>query len=83
MPKNVMAMMRSGSSEKRLIACPNCGEPCAWELNDGHVCELERRYDYELIKRHFELKRFQDELEAWLDSPEGRFESWCAAKSRS
>ena len=71
------------SSQPRLMACPNCGEPCAWELNDGHVCELERRYDYELIKCHQELKRFADELAAWLDSPQGRFEAWCAARARS
>jgi hypothetical protein len=65
------------------MACPNCGEPCAYELNDGHVCQLEKRYDFHLIQQHFAIKRFQDELEAWLDSPPGRFESWLAARARS
>jgi hypothetical protein len=70
------------SSQTRLMACPNCGEPCAWELNDGHVCELERRYDYELIKRNEELNRFADEVAAWMASPQGRFEAWCAERDR-
>ncbi len=65
----VLPTMLSWSPEPSLMSCPHCGEPRSRELDDGHVCVLEQRYDYELIKLHYEGKRLEHEMAAWLDSP--------------
>ena len=68
--------------ESRHVPCGNCGASVARSEIDAHVCERERWLDYELFQRRHELERFAGELGAYLGSPHGRFEVWCAERDR-
>jgi hypothetical protein len=49
---------------------------------ETHVCEPERRLDYELFALREEVEAFEAELEGYLDTPRGRFELWIAERER-
>ena len=68
--------------EPAFMPCPDCGASVASAETDEHVCERERWLDYQLFVQRDEVGRFEDELAAYLDSPEGRFHLWDAARSR-
>ena len=47
-----------------------------------HVCDWSRWLDHQVDLRSDELRRFEQELGAYLDSPSGRFHVWCAERDR-
>jgi hypothetical protein len=47
-----------------------------------HVCDDDRRHTYDLFHVRDEVKLFEDELSAWLDSPTGRAAQSEAARRR-
>jgi endogenous inhibitor of DNA gyrase (YacG/DUF329 family) len=55
------------------MPCPECGASVARGEQDDHVCERERWLDYQLFVRRAEVARFENDLAAYFDSPEGRF----------
>ena len=61
------------------MPCPHCGQSVDLVDEMDHVCDSERKLNYEMIPL---LREWEDDLRAWLDSPEGLFESWCAERSR-
>ena len=65
------------------MPCSECGASLARGQEDAHVCDRERRLRYQLIQLREEIAGFDDDLAAYLDSPEGRFEAWYAAWKRS
>jgi hypothetical protein len=64
------------------LPCPECGASVAREHADSHTCDEARRLDYLVIQYQDELAGFEDELGAWLESPEGMFAAWLAERRR-
>jgi hypothetical protein len=65
------------------MPCSECGASLARGEEDRHVCDEHRRLKYQLIQLRAEVAGFDDHLAAYLDSPQGRFELWYAARERS
>jgi hypothetical protein len=68
--------------EPAFMPCSECGESLARSQKADHVCDRERWLDYQLFVRRAELERFDTDLSAYLDSPEGRFRAWDAERRR-
>jgi hypothetical protein len=64
------------------MPCPECGASVARGALDEHQCERERWLDYNLLQLRPELDAFDDQLVAYLQTPQGRFELWYAAHRR-
>jgi hypothetical protein len=64
------------------MPCDRCGESVRRERVAEHVCDDDRRHTYDLFHVRDEVKLFQDQLSAWLDSPAGRFAQSEAARRR-
>jgi hypothetical protein len=58
-----------------LARCPDCGAAVARARRDEHVCDRERLVEYQ-------LNGLEDEIDVYLTSPRGRFESWWATRER-
>jgi hypothetical protein len=65
------------------MPCPDCGASLAHEERADHVCERERWLDYQVFQHREELAVYDTQLSAYLDSPQGRFELWYAARLRT
>ena len=55
------------------------------ETQSGMASEFppyEQQVDDELSELRAEIDRFDDDLAAWLDTPEGRFSQWLAERDR-
>ena len=65
------------------VPCSECGESVARTEADAHVCEQERWLDYQLFQLRDEMQGLEAEVSAYLRSPEGRFELWCAERERA
>ena len=68
--------------EPHHLPCPACGQSVARDEQELHVCEEDRRLDYELVQDRHEVTAFEEELAEWLDSPAGRFAAWLAERER-
>jgi hypothetical protein len=66
----------------RYMPCPDCGGSVDRTESASHVCEGERRLDYQLFQARREVDAFEAELGAYLESPRGRFDLWYAARRR-
>jgi hypothetical protein len=62
--------------------CPECGVALVVAREQEHVCDDERRLDYQLLQLRHEIARFEDELATFLDTPQGAFALWCAERDR-
>ena len=68
--------------EPAFMPCGDCGESVAKAEQDEHVCERERWVDYQLFLQQADVERFEADLAAYFDSPEGRFQLWEAERAR-
>jgi hypothetical protein len=66
----------------RYISCDDCGASVTRDESGDHECEPERRLDYLIFHLRDEVARFEVELGVYLDSPNGRFESWYVEHQR-
>jgi hypothetical protein len=66
----------------RHMPCPECGESVALEAPVPHTCDEERWTTYQLFQLRHEVAEFEGQLARYLDSPQGRFELWDAARRR-
>jgi hypothetical protein len=64
------------------MPCDECGASLPVGARDEHVCEEERRLEYQLFQLRGEVADFDDRLAAYLESPAGRFELWYAGRER-
>jgi hypothetical protein len=64
------------------MPCPDCGASVARAEQEEHVCERERWLDYQLFVQRAKVARFDEDLAAYFDSPEGRFRVWDAKRTR-
>ena len=63
------------------LPCPECGAAIALDVGD-HVCDEDRRRWHQLFLVNAEIEQFEDEVRAYLRSPEGRFEAFYAERER-
>jgi hypothetical protein len=63
------------------LPCPECGASIALDGGD-HECDEERRHWHQLFLVNGEMERLEDELRAYLSSPEGQFEAFYAERER-
>lgn len=64
------------------MPCPECGESVAVELHGSHECDRERLATYQVFQLRQEVEALEAEIEAYLESPRGRFALWDAARRR-
>jgi hypothetical protein len=69
--------------DPHLARCPGCDAEVPSRVLGVHVCDWSRWLDHQVDLRSDELQRFERELGAYLDSPRGRFDLWCAERERS
>ena len=65
------------------MPCGDCGASVARVEHEEHVCERERWLDYQLFLHREDVERFEADLTAYFDSPEGRFQLWDAERRRT
>jgi hypothetical protein len=64
------------------MPCPGCGMSVERTLKHLHVCDPDRRLEYELFQLRHETALFEPQLAEYLESPAGRFEVWLAEHDR-
>ena len=64
------------------MPCPECGASVAAGELDEHMCDEERRLDYQLFQLRADVAAFDVALSAYLESPQGRFAVWLAERDR-
>jgi len=62
--------------------CPDCGAPVVEEQGDLHHCDRRRFVEYQMLLLRPEVARFEEQLTAWMRTPQGRFETYYAARDR-
>jgi hypothetical protein len=62
------------------MPCEECG--ASVRRGDEHVCSEQSRLEYRLFQLRAELAGFEDQLAAYLQSPQGMFERWYAERER-
>ena len=68
--------------QPRFMPCPDCGESVATDARADHRCDDDRWLTYQLFQLREETASFDDQLAAYLESPQGRFEVWDAERRR-
>ena len=64
-------------------ACVECGAPVPNDAPEEHRCEPGRFVEYQMLVLRAEILAFEVELQDWLDTAEGRFASYYAARERA
>ncbi len=64
------------------MPCPECGASVAVAAETEHVCNPDRRLDFEVFHLRTEISNLGVEIEDYLTSPQGRFEQWYADHER-
>ena len=68
--------------QPRHMPCSICGAAVERSRESEHVCDNDRRIDYEMFHLRDGIETFAAELAAYLETPRGRFERWYAARDR-
>ena len=71
-----------GGFALRFIPCEDCGASVAKGEYVTHVCDTERRLEYQMVQRREEIAAVEREIQTYFDSPTGRFEAWYAERKR-
>ncbi len=72
------------SSADDHLSCPDCGTSVNLESLEAalHRCDGRHRVENALHRALAEVQAFERALGSYLDSPEGRFEAFYAARTR-
>jgi hypothetical protein len=62
------------------VQCHGCG--VVVEDVADHVCDRERMVDHQMARLGDELANLEEEINAYLSSPRGRFDAWWATRER-
>jgi hypothetical protein len=65
------------------MPCDECGTSLDHDEREDHACQPERLLEYRLFQQRAAVAHFDDELGAYLVSPQGRFEVWYAQNTRT
>ena len=63
------------------MPCPDCGASVA-VVGEEHVCNPERRLDFELFQLRDEITNLDTQIGDYLSSARGQFEQWRAKRER-
>ena len=64
------------------MPCEDCGASVPVLEGEEHACSEQRRLEYRLFQLRAELAAFDELFAAYLESPHGQFELWCAERDR-
>jgi hypothetical protein len=64
------------------MPCPDCGASVPVAVETEHVCDEERLLDFRIVELGPEIAQFDDELAAWLVTPDGLFARFMAEYDR-
>jgi hypothetical protein len=64
------------------MPCPTCGASVAVVEEAEHVCNPDRRVEFELFQLRAEVSGLSAEIEEYFSSTHGRFEQWYAEYER-
>ena len=64
----------------RFMPCNDCGASVARDETDRHRCDPERLLDFQMFGLRDEIAAFEARFLTFLDSPQGRFHRWLAAR---
>jgi hypothetical protein len=64
----------------RFMPCPSCGASIERSQSDAHTCDPERRAAYAMLSLRDEVSTFESQFHTFLTEPQGRFETWVAAR---
>ena len=64
------------------MPCPECGASVAAGEQEAHVCDPNRRLDFQLFRLRDDVDAFDEALSSYLESTEGRFAQWLAERER-
>jgi hypothetical protein len=64
----------------RFMPCTECGASVARDEAEQHRCDPERLLDFVMFGLRDEIAAFEPRLSAFLDSPQGQFHRWLAAR---
>ena len=78
----VLSIPFASFPQSHSLPCPECGAPVERAEGAAHECESERVLDYRISRIRHEIGRFDAQLAAWLESPQGRFAVWLAERER-
>jgi hypothetical protein len=70
-------------AHSKYMPCPECGASLAGEEQDEHVCDGERRLDFQMFRLRGRIARLELDFGEFLASPAGRFEAWYAERQRA
>ena len=63
------------------MPCPDCGASVfVHGEKAAHVCDEDRRLDFDLVEFREEIGRLEPELAEWLETPHGLFAVWLAER---
>jgi hypothetical protein len=74
--------MFSFFTEHWFMPCADCGASIERTRKHLHVCDPDRRLEYELFQLRREIAAFDQQLAEFVASPIGRFETWLAERDR-
>jgi hypothetical protein len=65
----------------RFMPCEGCGESLDLATSTPvHSCDPQRRVDFQMFALRDDIGTFEAHLHRHLDTPDGRFEAWLAAR---
>ena len=67
-------------SRPRFMSCPDCGASVDRATGPAHRCDPVRQTEFELLALRRESETFEDGLHQWLETVDGRFETWLAVR---
>jgi hypothetical protein len=62
------------------MPCARCGKAIERSSAGEHRCDPQRRVEFQMVAMRHRLLTFEADLQRYLDSNEGRFEQWVAAR---
>ncbi len=69
-------------AHSQYIPCSECGASLAGEDRDEHVCDGERKVDFQMFRLRGGIALFELDLGEFLETPVGRFEAFYAERQR-
>jgi hypothetical protein len=64
------------------MPCSACGAAVERGRSERHVCERDRVVEFQMFRLRDEVAAVENEVRAYFESAQGRFEAWWAERER-